>query len=157
MSKVFDLPPGWSQHEDPGSSKIYFYNQASGETSWTPPVASRGAAPKPPPKPSSETPATTSTPQVDVLPHPIIRQRSSLIHKKNRNVEHRYLVQLVIVRHGLRSWRRLSLLRCVHFKYTFKKKNRLTIKSVFQLSNAFQIFRKFLVEYNCAFTIFFFV
>merc|ERR1711957_264203 len=33
------LPPGWDQANDPASGKTYYFNRATGETKWEPPVA----------------------------------------------------------------------------------------------------------------------
>lgn len=33
-SPVDDLPSGWTKVYDPSSEKFYFWNEASGETSW---------------------------------------------------------------------------------------------------------------------------
>jgi len=56
------LPPGWEQAADPSSGKPYYCNRATGETSWTPPVASSPqtaaqAAPVPAPAPAPVAPA----------------------------------------------------------------------------------------------------
>ena len=33
------LPAGWAEYTDGGSGKQYYVNEASGETSWTPPAS----------------------------------------------------------------------------------------------------------------------
>merc|ERR1712066_1166706 len=33
------LPPGWEQVTDPATQRPYYCNRATGESSWTPPVA----------------------------------------------------------------------------------------------------------------------
>jgi len=43
------LPPGWESAPDPASGKPYYFNRATGETSWTPPAAAPAAAPAPAP------------------------------------------------------------------------------------------------------------
>ena len=48
------LPAGWEAGEDPQSGKSYYYNTATGETSWRPPLTSASAA-----RPARATPATT--------------------------------------------------------------------------------------------------
>lgn len=39
------LPAGWAEHSDPGSGKTFFYNAATGETSWDRPANPAAAAP----------------------------------------------------------------------------------------------------------------
>lgn len=38
------LPPGWETTPDPATGKPYYFNRATGETSWTPPAAAPMAA-----------------------------------------------------------------------------------------------------------------
>merc|ERR1719321_32201 len=34
------LPPGWESATDPSSGKMYYFNRATGETTWTVPTSS---------------------------------------------------------------------------------------------------------------------
>lgn len=66
------LPDGWAEHQDPTTGKSFFANQATGESSWSRPVAPssserKASPPKPPPKPK---------------PNPKPKKRSSQIAPK---------------------------------------------------------------------------
>jgi hypothetical protein len=52
------LPRGWEQVADPATGRPYFCNRATGESSWTPPVAPPPPAPLPPGWESGPDPAT---------------------------------------------------------------------------------------------------
>ena len=49
------LPAGWTEEVDPSSGDIYFYNAATGETTWDRPAA---------PKPTSPAPSAANVPAV---------------------------------------------------------------------------------------------
>jgi cold shock CspA family protein len=65
------LPAGWEQATDPATQKTYYFNRASGETTWTPPVAAAPVATAPvlgtepavaQPAPAEALPALTTAP-----------------------------------------------------------------------------------------------
>ena len=66
------LPPGWSQHEDPKSGAFYYCNITTGETSWSRPTATAPSSP-PPPQPvgvsAAGHPQATAASMADMFSH----------------------------------------------------------------------------------------